>query len=126
MALKTNYEKAKKLLDGKVKGIMYWDHGNDRKPNATITTYERFMNFVYAYMDMGKLKKTMEYGWRDGPEMTNVLYTDFIISANGNGWSVGFDAIESYDVRSEKKKYVTPTKKNARFWDDYDFKTRWM
>lgn len=123
MALKTNYEKAKKLLDGKVKGIAFHDVGG--LSTAKIITYDEFLKTVRELMDAGKLKKTMEYGWRDGPEMTNVLYTDFIITVDGRIGRVGFDAIESYDVRTEKRKYVTPNKTNARFWDDYTFrKTR--
>lgn len=123
MALKTDYEKAKKLLDKNVKGIAFYKKNG--KAYASIITYERFLKRIKEFMDAGDLKKTMEYGWRDGNETATKLYTNLIITVDGKMGRVGFDAIESYDIRTEDRKYVTPTEKNARFWRDYTFrKTR--
>lgn len=122
--MKANYEKAKTLLPNNTYGI-WWVDGQDmsyESSRAKISTYAEFLKTAKKLMDEGKLYKTFEYGWRDGKETSTVLYTDFLIDIKAkSGHRMGFDAVESYNTKTELRKYVKPTKSNARFWEEYNF-----
>ncbi|MBQ1293573.1 MAG: hypothetical protein IIY21_06015 [Clostridiales bacterium] len=126
MSIKANYQKAKTLLEPNTPGIFWFTYQpweSTKKVSAKICTYREFLSSVKARMDTGEFPKTFEYGWRDGNETDATLYTDFLIDIESKrtGLRMGFDAIESYNVNTKKRKYVRPTKGNSRFWTDYQF-----
>ena len=126
MSMKANYQKAKTLLEPNTPGIFWFTYQpweSAKKTTAKICTYKEFLSSVKARMDSGEFPKTFEYGWRDGNETDATLYTHFLIDIKSRktGLRMGFDAIESYNIRTEKRRYVRPTKTNSRFWKGYQF-----
>ncbi|MBQ1293213.1 MAG: hypothetical protein IIY21_04200 [Clostridiales bacterium] len=126
MSITANYETAKTLLPRTTPGIIWytyepWESSIPAK--AEIGTYGDFLSKVRTRMNKGEFPKTFEYGWRDGNELKTVLYTDFLIDIESKktGLRMGFDAIESYDIRTKTHKYVRPNMTNSRFWNEYIF-----